>query len=179
MSSGNRSRGSRKRSAAFAGIGLQQRRGRGRAVAVTEAGIAERMRRRLEELVRSAAPESEVAKYLRGVARDTRKRRSSVLVCVTLVEGPAEVDSVIAAENSRSGGASLRIIEPSAEYPAIDTPPPLKRYACVNWPLDVHTEHGRALLEQYCAELVPVRGTDLQPLPSPPTPHIYNLNAGH
>ncbi len=126
MSSGNSSRGSRERSAALAGIGLQQRRGRGRPVAVAEAGIAERMRRRLEELVRSAAPESEVAKYLRGVARDTRKRRSSVLVCVTLVEGPAEVDSVIAE------GASLRIIEPSAEFPAIDTPPPLKRYACVN-----------------------------------------------
>ena len=114
-SAGNIMRGSKKRSAALAGIGLQAGRQGSSQARVTASKFTDGMKERLRELVRTRAPEAGVVSYPRGIVRRTSERRQQELVLVTLVEGPCEPDSFIAEENARCGGASLRIVKPASE----------------------------------------------------------------
>ncbi len=147
-------RGSKKRSAALAGIGLQAGRQGSSQARVTASKFTDGMKERLRELVRTRAPEADVVSYLRSIVRRTSERRQQELVLVTLVEGPCEPDSFIAEENARCGGASLRIVKPTSECPAQTSPPALVLGAARNWPLDVHVSSGRLLLEQYLGRLL-------------------------
>ena len=115
------------------------------------------MSQRLGSFVLQRASECQFISYLRRVCR----RVCTGLPQATLVEVCCYGDSTLAAENAAVGGASLRIIMPSEEYPATSVPATLAAGRIVNWACDVGTQTGISDLNKYLVSLQPVAGTGI------------------
>ena len=115
------------------------------------------MSQRLRALVLERACEGKYISYLRRVCRRVCKE----LPQATLVEVCCHADSNLAAENASVGGASLRIIEPTEEYPATSVPGSLAVGRIVNWACDIATPKGIRDLTKYLVSLQPVAGTGI------------------
>ena len=159
LGSGNKTRGIRKKRAALKGIGRRLKNNHS-AASLANRGF-DKHHERLLDLVSNESCVDEMDKYVTEVVQQTLRIRAPHVQKVTLVEAPCDVDSSIAQANADLMGASLRIVEPTAEYPSQKRPPALVCGTVVNWPLDVLAKKGRNQLAAYLNKLEPVPGTEM------------------
>ena len=159
LSSGNRYSGRRKALAArkALAIGAKRKGSRSSTVTLGAASVVELLHRQLH-----AYASAKMVAYVcrRFVVGRIRANPSNVLR-LTFIEGPSFAWSYLAEVNAQLGGASLRIIEPSAHQPSVPHPPSLRRGVVRNWYLDLSTQHGSDTLVAYLSSLKPVHGTEL------------------